>query len=112
MGKKVLVLSIAILLMGAVTIAGFSQNKVISVEYGEPWNDLFESAIEEFEETTGAQINRILISSEMDMWQTIVSDFEAGIAADVIMVDGFMIADSVEAGYLYELDDYLRAWRD
>jgi len=112
MGRKVLVLSAAILLIGAVTIAGFSQNKVISVEYGEPWNDLFESAIEEFEETTGAQINRILISSEMDMWQRIVSDFEAGIAADIIMVDGFMIADSSEAGYLRELDEYVKEWPD
>lgn len=112
MGKKVLVFSAAMLLIGAFTVTVFAQNKVISVEYGEPWKDLFESAIEEFEETTGAQVNRILISSGIDMWQRIVSDFEAGIAADIIMVDGFMIADSVEAGYLYQLDDYVRAWRD
>ena len=112
MGKKVLVFSAAMLLIGAFTVTVFAQNKVISVEYGEPWKDLFESAIEEFEETTGAQVDRILISSGIDMWQRIVSDFEAGIAADIIMVDGFMIADSVEAGYLYQLDDYLRAWRD
>jgi len=96
MGKKVLVLSIVILLIGAVTVAGFSQKKVISVEYGEPWKDLFESAIEEFEETTGAEVDRILIPYDIDMWQRIVSDFSAGIAGDVIMIDGFMIADSVE----------------
>ena len=98
MGKKVLVLSAVILLIGAVTIAGFSQKKVISVEYGEPWKDLFESAIEEFEETTGAEVDRILISSDVDMCQKIMSDFEAGLAGDISMVDGFVIADSVEAG--------------
>ncbi len=112
MSKKIFVFSVAVLLIGAVAVAGFSQNKVISVQYGEPWKDLFESAIEEFEEITGAEVDRILISSEGDMCQKIMSDFEAGLAGDISMVDGFVIADSVEAGYLYELDDYVRAWRD
>jgi len=53
MSKKILVFSIAMLLVGALAVTGFTQ-QVISVQYGEPWKDLFESAIVEFEKTTGA----------------------------------------------------------
>ncbi len=112
MSKKTLVLLTAMFLVGALTVTGLSQNRVISVQYREPWKDLFESAIEEFEETTGAKVDRMLIPYEVDMWEKIVSDFAAGTASDVILVDGFMIADSVEAGYLHELDGYVKDWSD
>ncbi|MBA7494550.1 hypothetical protein ES702_05126 [subsurface metagenome] len=112
MSKKILVLLITMLLVGGLTVTGFTQKRVISVQYGEPWKDLFEPAIEEFEKTTGAEVDRVLIPYEADMWQRIVSDFSAGVASDIIMVDGFMIADSVEAGYIRELDSCVKEWWD
>ncbi len=111
MSKKILVFSMTMLLVGAFTVTALAQ-KVISVQYGEPWKPLFESAIEEFEETTGAKVDRMLIPYGVDMWEKIVLDFAAGVASDVMMVDGFMIADTVEAGYVRELDDYVKEWAD
>ena len=52
MSKKVLILSIVMLLIGALTVTGSAQ-QVISIEYGELWKDLFEPAVEEFEKITG-----------------------------------------------------------
>jgi len=53
MSKKILVFSIAMLLVGVLAVTGFAQ-QVISIEYGELWKDLFEPAVEEFEKVTGA----------------------------------------------------------
>jgi len=111
MSKKILVLSIAMLLVGALAVTGFAQ-QVISVQYGEPWKDLFESAIVEFEKTTGAKVDRMLIPYGVDMWEKIALDFAAGVASDVLMVDGFTIADCVEAGYIHKLDGYVKEWPD
>ncbi len=111
MSKKILVLSIAMLLVGALAVTGFAQ-QVISVQYGEPWKDLFESAIVEFEKTTGAKVDRMLIPYGVDIWEKIALDFAAGVASDVLMVDGFMIADCVEAGYVHKLDGYVKEWPD
>jgi len=116
MSKKTLVLSavlsIAMLLVGALIGSGFAQKKVISVQYGEAWKDLFESAIEEFEETTGAKVDRMLIPYGVAFEEKMLLDLAEGAAGNVVMVDGFMIADSVEAGYLHELDDYVKDWPD
>ncbi len=40
MSKKVLILSIVMLLIGALAVTGSAQ-QVISIEYGELWKDLF-----------------------------------------------------------------------
>lgn len=111
MSKKILVLSIAMLLVGALAVTGFAQ-QVISVQYGEPWKDLFESAIVEFEKTTGAKVDRMLIPYGVNFEEKMALDLAAGAAGDVIMVDGFMIADTVEAGYVRQLDGYVKEWPD
>jgi multiple sugar transport system substrate-binding protein len=111
MSKKILILLITLLLVGTLAVTGFTQ-QVISVQYGEPWKDLFESAIVEFEKTTGAKVDRMLIPYGVDVWEKIALDFAAGVASDVLMVDGFMIADTVEADYVYKLDGYVKEWPD
>jgi multiple sugar transport system substrate-binding protein len=111
MSKKILILLITLLLVGTLAVTGFAQ-QVISVQYGEPWKDLFESAIVEFEKTTGAKVDRMLIPYGVDVWEKIALDFAAGVASDVLMVDGFMIADTVEADYVYKLDGYVKEWPD
>jgi len=111
MSKRILVFSMTMLLVGAFTVTAFAQ-KVISVQYGEPWKPLFESAIEEFEETTGAKVDRIVIPYGVAFEEKMFLDLAAGAAGDVVMVDGFMIADTVEAGYVLELDDYVEEWAD
>ncbi len=111
MSKKILVFLMSMLLVGTLAATGFAQ-KVISVQYGEQWEGLFESAIEEFEESSGAKVDRMVIPGGVDMWEKIVLDFAAGVASDVMMVDGFMIADVVEAGYVQDLDEYVKEWPD
>ena len=111
MSKKILVFSIAMLLVGALAVTGFAQ-QVISVQYIEPSKDIFELAIVEFEKTTGAKVDRMMIPYGMDQWEKIALDFAAGVASDVLMVDGFTIADCVEADYLYKLDGYIKEWPD
>lgn len=112
MSKKILVFSMTMLLVGAFTVAALGQ-KVLSVQYGEPWKDLFESAIEEFEATTGAKVTAEMIPYGAVLgYEKVVLDFAAGVARDVLIVDAFMIADMVEAGYVLELDDYVEEWAD
>lgn len=90
-----------------------AKSKILTVLYGEPWKDLFESAIEDFEaKYPDVKVNPSFVPYGVDMWEKISLDFAAGIASDVIMVDGFMIADCVEAGYLHTLDDYVEEWLD
>jgi len=111
MSKKILILSIEMLLVGALAVTGFAQ-QVISIEYGEPWKDLFEPAIEEFEKTTGAKVDSMVVPYGVDMWEKIALDFAEGVAPDVLMVDDFRIADCVEAGYIHKLDGYVKEWPD
>jgi len=111
MSKKILVFSMTMLLVGAFTVTALAQ-KVISVQYGEPWKPIFESAIEEFEKTTGAKVDRMLIPYGVVFVEKMTLDLAAGAAGDVIMVDGSMIADTVEAGYIRELDGYVKDWAD
>lgn len=112
MNRGVPVLPIVIFLIGVLTATGFTQDKVISVQYGDFWRQLFESAIEVFEEETGASVERIVVPRGVNVWERIASDFEAGRAGDVVMVDSFVIAESVEAGYVRNLDEYIKTWRD
>ena len=70
MSKKVLILSIVMLLIGALAVTGSAQ-QVISIEYGELWKDLFEPAIEEFEKITGAKVDNVVVPYGMDMWEKI-----------------------------------------
>ena len=111
MSKKVLILSIVMLLIGALAVTGSAQ-QVISIEYGELWKDLFEPAIEEFEKITGAKVDNVVVPYGMDMWEKITLDFTDDIAPDVFMVDAFRIADCVEAGYIRKLDGYVKEWPD
>ena len=111
MSKKILVFSMTMLLVGAFSVTAFAQ-KVISVQYGEPWKPIFESAIEEFEKTTGAKVDNMMVPYGVVFLDKMTLDLAAGAAGDVIMVDGSMIADTVEAGYIQELDGYVKEWAD
>jgi len=111
MSKKVLILSIAMLLFGTLAVTGSAQ-QVISIEYGEPWKDLFGSAVEEFERVTGAKVDNMMVPYGKDIWERITFNLANDIAPDVLMVDAFRIVDCVEADYIRKLDDYVKEWPD
>ncbi len=97
----------------------FARPKVvtISIEYGEPWKDLVKPALDKFKEEMAKKGITVEIKEKMmpygtDFVKVITSDLEAGTAADVLIIDSFMIPTYAEAGYLYDLTDLVKKWPD
>lgn len=102
-------------LIGLWTIGIFSAalaQEPLTITYGEPWKELIEPTIAEFEQATGIQVEAYMVPYGVDMVEKVSLDLAAGTATDIFMVDSFMIPSYAEAGYLYPLDSYLASWPD
>lgn len=110
MNRKIsLWIILSLLLVGLLGMSTV-EAKTLSITYGEPWKELIEPAIKDFEADTGVKVDVTMIPYGVDMVEKVSLDLAAGVATDIIMVDSFMIPAWAEAGYLYGLDNYLAKW--
>ncbi|CAN7567156.1 extracellular solute-binding protein [Devosia sp. LjRoot3] len=96
----------AISLMAAATIPARAE---VSIMYMESFAALIESGIEKFEAETGETVNAIKLPGQ-GYDQRIALDLSAGTAADVNLIDSFMVSELAAAGYLEPLGAQLAGW--
>ncbi len=108
-----------IIILAAAYLAFFRQPQVVqlTIEYGQPWEQLVKPAIEQFKREMEAQgvkveITENLIPYGVDIAQKITSDLAAGTAGDILIVDSFLIPSYVESGYLLDITDFVNQWPD
>ncbi|MHA6689634.1 extracellular solute-binding protein [Devosia sp. A449] len=81
----------------------------VSIMYMESFGSLIESGIKNFEAATGEKVNAIKLPGQ-GYDQRIALDLSAGTAADVDLVDSFMVSELAAAGYLEPLDAMAANW--
>lgn len=81
----------------------------VSIMYMESFGALIESGIKAFEAETGEKVNAIKLPGQ-GYDQRIALDLSAGTAADVNLVDSFMVSELAAAGYLEPLNERAAAW--
>lgn len=81
----------------------------VSFMYPEWISALVEPGIEAFEAETGETVNAIKLPGQ-GYDQRIALDLSAGTAADVNVMDSFMVSELASAGYLSPLNDLASAW--
>lgn len=81
----------------------------VSIMYMESFGSLIESGIKNFEAETGEKVNAIKLPGQ-GYDQRIALDLSAGTAADVDLVDSFMVSELAAAGYLEPLDAMAANW--
>mgnify|MGYP000327146276 CR=1 FL=1 len=89
----------------------------LSLEYGQPWEKAVTWAIEKFKSAMAAkgikvELKLMMIPYGADIVGKESTDFAAGTAGDVVLVDSFMIPEYAAARYLLPLDDFVGAWED
>lgn len=81
----------------------------VSIMYPEWIASLVEPGIANYEAATGTTVNAIKLPGD-GYDQRIAVDLAAGTAADVNVIDSFMVAELASAGYLAPLEGPLAAW--
>lgn len=81
----------------------------VSIMYMEAFGSLIESGIKNFEAETGEKVNAIKLPGQ-GYDQRIALDLSAGTAADVNLVDSFMVSELAAAGYLEPLGAMTASW--
>lgn len=81
----------------------------VSIMYPEWIAALVEPGIANYEAATGTTVNAIKLPGD-GYDQRIAVDLAAGTAADVNVIDSFMVAELASAGYLAPLEGPLAAW--
>lgn len=112
MKKKLSLWIVIALLLLSLFSMSIAEAKTLSITHGEPWKELIEPAIKDFETATGVKVDVTMVPSGVDIVEKVSLDLAAGVATDIFMVDSFMIPAWAEAGYLYGLDNYLVKWPD
>jgi len=105
--KNVLLGSVAALAMTSALSA--PARAEVSFMYAEWIAALVEPGIEAFEAETGETVNAIKLPGQ-GYDQRIALDLAAGTAADVNLMDSFMVSELASAGYLHPLDELLAGW--
>lgn len=97
--------------VGAAVLSGMTLpvQAEISIMYPEWIASLVEPGIAAFEAATGQTVTSIMLPTE-GYDRRIAVDLAAGTAADVAVVDSFMVAELASAGYLAPLNDPLAGW--
>lgn len=99
--------------LGVGALYAHPEKRVLRVCYGEPWKIPTEDAIKEFKaKFPDVEVKAEMIPYGVDIVAKESADFAAGVAADVVLVDSFMIPEYAEAGYLEPLDKLVEAWPD
>ncbi|MCR6670657.1 extracellular solute-binding protein [Devosia ginsengisoli] len=96
----------AVSLMAAAAIPAKAE---VSIMYIEAFGALIEGGIADFEAETGETVNAIKLPGQ-GYDQRIALDLAAGTAADVNLVDSFMVSELAAAGYLEPLGTLAAPW--
>ncbi|KQT44205.1 extracellular solute-binding protein [Devosia sp. BK] len=96
----------ALTLMAASTLPARAE---ISFMYADWIAALVEPGIANFEKETGEKVNAIKLPGQ-GYDQRIALDLSAGTAADVALMDSFMVSELASAGYLEPLGEHLKGW--
>ena len=102
------------LLAGAATLALMTAASLpaqaeVSLMYAEWTSSLVEPGIEAFEAATGETVNAIKLPDQ-GYDRRIALDLAAGTAADVNLMDSFMVSELASAGYLHPLGELASGW--
>lgn len=92
-----------------VAAAAIPARAEVSIMYIEAFGSLIESGIANFEAETGETVNAIKLPGQ-GYDQRIALDLAAGTAADVNLVDSFMVSELAAAGYLAPLGELASGW--
>jgi multiple sugar transport system substrate-binding protein len=96
----------AVSLMAAAALPARAE---VSIMYMEAFAALIEPGIEAFEAETGETVNAIKLPGQ-GYDQRIALDLSAGTAADVNLIDSFMVSELAAAGYLEPLGPMAESW--
>lgn len=105
--KKVLLTTVATASLMAV--AAMPARAEVSIMYMEAFAALVEPGIANFEAETGETVNAIKLPGQ-GYDQRIALDLSAGTAADVNLIDSFMVSELAAAGYLEPLGAMAATW--
>ena len=82
----------------------------VSIEYQGDFEPLIAPAIAAYEKETGQKVNAIKLPGGDNYSPRIALDLSAGTAADVVMVDSYVVAQYAGSEYLAPLDKVLSSW--
>ncbi len=106
MNKQFLRATVGVAALCGITTAAQAE---VSIMYPEWIASLVEPGIANFEAATGQTVNSIRLPGD-GYDRRIAVDLAAGTAADVAVIDSFMVAELASAGYLSPLDGPLSDW--
>ena len=95
--------------LSLVAAAAIPSQAEVSIMYPEWIASLVEPGIEAYKTETGDTVNAIKLPGQ-GYDQRIALDLSAGTAADVNVIDSFMVSELAAAGYLTPLNDMAAAW--
>ena len=104
--RNLLASATAVALMAAAAMPAKAE---ISIMYANWLASLAEPGIAAYEKATGEKVNAIKLP-DAGYDQRIALDLSAGTAADVALMDSFMVSELASAGYLMPLDEKASAW--
>ena len=81
----------------------------VTFMYANWLSSLVEPGIANFEKATGETVTAIKLPDQ-GYDQRIALDLSAGTAADVVLMDSFMVSELASAGYLHPLDELAAGW--
>jgi multiple sugar transport system substrate-binding protein len=82
----------------------------VSIAYNASFSSLIKPGIAAYEAESGNKVNAIELPGGDDYSSRIALDLSAGTAADIIMVDSYIVAEYAGTGYLAPLDNLLADW--
>jgi multiple sugar transport system substrate-binding protein len=104
--NRILMTTVAALSLSVASLPAHGQ---VTMMYPEWLTSLVEPGIANYEEATGQTVEAIRLPSD-GYDQRIALDLAAGTAADVVVVDSFMVSELASAGYLHALDEQAAGW--
>jgi multiple sugar transport system substrate-binding protein len=82
----------------------------VSIAYQGDFESLIAPGIAAYEAAGGEKVNAIKLPGGDNYSPRIALDLSSGTAADVIMVDSYIVAQFAGSGYLAPLDDLIKDW--
>lgn len=94
----------------ALFAAAAAPTQALSIAYQGDFESLITPAIAAYEAAGGEKVDAIKLPGGDNYSPRIALDLSAGTAADVIMVDSYIVAQFAGSGYLAPLDGLLKDW--
>ncbi|WP_375450080.1 extracellular solute-binding protein [uncultured Devosia sp.] len=105
--KRNLMATVAAVAMAAAS--AMPAHAEITFMYATWLSGLVEPAIATFEQDTGETVTAVKLPDQ-GYDQRVALDLSAGTAADVVLMDSFMVSELASSGYLHPLDELAAGW--